>query len=65
MRNEPTRISVRAIQRDKNGSVIAVVEQEIAATQHAVFTLLRRAPFRELIAGALLTGGKATLEIKR
>jgi hypothetical protein len=59
------RLTVRVVGRDAYARVDQIIEQEIPATTHDVALFLRRDPCRRLVAGALLEGGTATLEVKR
>lgn len=59
------RIVVRLIVKDRKGAIDQVLEQEIEATHHAIALLLRRDPFRNAVAFALVNNGTATLEVKK
>ncbi len=57
------RITLRAIERN-SGKVEQIIEQEIPATTHEIGLFLRRYPFRQLAALALLRNGSVTIEVK-
>ena len=59
------RIVVRLIGKSRKGEVDQVLEQEIEATHHDIGLLLRRDPFRNAVAHALVNNGTATFEVKR
>jgi hypothetical protein len=56
------RITLRAVTRNRHGHMVEVKEQSIPATPHQVGLFLRRAPFRDQIAEAVLIGGNVTIE---
>jgi hypothetical protein len=57
-------VTLRVITRDAFARITEIKEQEIPATAHEVGLLLRRAPFREQIANAMLTSSTITIERK-
>lgn len=62
MRNP--RMVLRLIERDANQATVSILEQDVPATSHAVELFLRRAPFREVIAEAMLRKGTVVIERK-
>lgn len=58
------RMTLRVISRDRYARVDQIREQEIPASMHDVALFLRRAPFREQIAEAMLAGGSISIERK-
>lgn len=62
------RMTLRVITRELLSSSVAQIveirEQEIPATLHEIGLFLRRAPFREAIAEAMLKGHSITIERK-
>jgi hypothetical protein len=56
------RIRLRAVTRNRHGHLVTIKEQSIPATPHQVGLFLRRAPFRDQIADAVLIGCNVTIE---
>ena len=59
------RLVLRVIDRDGNGAIRQIIEQEIPATVHEIEISLRRKHFRRLIAEGLLDEGSITLERRK
>ena len=57
-------MTLRVVTRDADARVQEIREQEIPTSLHEVGLFLRRAPFREQIADAMLAGGTITIERK-
>ena len=56
------RVTLRVVSRDSYAKITEIKEQEIPATAHEIGLFLRRAPFREQIADAMLNGSTITIE---
>ena len=55
---------MRLIVRDAYERIDQILEQEVPATAHDVALFLRRAPFKDAIAQAMLNGGTVAIERK-
>lgn len=58
------RIIVRLVVRNRKREIVEILEQEIEATHHDIGLLLRRDPFKNAIAHALVNNITAILECK-
>lgn len=59
------RIVVRLVCCDRKGAITNVLEQEIPATHHGIGLMLRRDPFKNAVAYALVNNGIAKFEVKK
>lgn len=62
MKKQDSRITVRIVAKDAYARIQDIREQSIPASPHEIALFLRRAPFREAIASALLSGGSIIIE---
>jgi hypothetical protein len=59
------RMTVRVIDHEQGGIIFQIIEQNIPATVEQIELLLRRKPFRRLVATCLLRNGYVTIGASR